>query len=175
MTNKPRNTLPVLADPRSINIWFAQIYGKIDELNAAIFVKKGFAFLETYKYRQNELLKHPLFESINALCGQIDNVVESWITNNNADAELAKFYHDNRILVEQKLSSLRAEIVARKPTFWEKILDTLENLIRSVSRFLPALPSVLIEILGIEVAPRQKFIRDRSDEIDDLLDGLLKK
>jgi hypothetical protein len=176
MSDTPENTLPVpMQDQRSIKLWFTQIYGKIDELHAGIFAKRGVLFFKTHTHTQDDLLNHPLFDSIRALCGQIDNVVQHWIANNNADGELASFYYENRILVEQKLSSLRAEIVARKPTFWEALLHTLESLIRHVLNVLPVLPAVLMERLGIRIAPAQQYLMDKSNEIDALLAGLIKK
>ena len=175
MSDTP-NTLPVPAqDPRSVQLWFIRIYGQIDELHAGIFAKRGVFVFKTHTLTQEDLLKHPLFDSIHSLCGQIDNVVQSWIANNTAEPEIATFYWENRILVEQKLSSLRAEIVARKPTFWEALLHSLESLMRHVMRLLPALPSGLMEVLGIRMAPAQRYLSDRSNEIDNFLDGLLKK
>jgi hypothetical protein len=176
MTDTSGNSLPIPAqDPRHMKIWFAEIYGKIDEMHAGIFAKRGLFIFKTHALSQDELLEHPILDRIHALCGQIDNIVRSWMANENADPPLASFYYDNRILVEQKLSSLRAEIVARKPTFWEAFLHTLEGLMRHVLKLLPALPSVLMERLGIRIAPAIRFLSERSNEIDDFLDGLLKK
>src|SRR5437868_3113824 len=83
--------------------WFAQIYGKIDELHAAIFAQSGLLFFKMHNYTVEELLSHPLLESIQALCGQVDNVVQSWQSSGNVDAETVKLYYDNRILIEQRL------------------------------------------------------------------------
>lgn len=170
------NMLPVHnQDPRAVKLWFAQIYGKIDELQAAIFAKQGMLLFKTHTHSQEELLNHPLLDQIRALCGQVDNVVQSWIANQTADPELSHFYYENRILLEQRLSSLRAEIVSRKPTFWEALLHTVESLMRHVLRLLPALPALLLERLGIHIAPAQRFLSDRSNEIDAFLEGLLKR
>jgi|SRR5580698_7097715 hypothetical protein len=176
MADTPRNTLPIhVQDPRALQLWFVQIYGKIDELNAGIFAKHGVFIFKTHVFSQDELLDHPLLDDIRALCGQIDTIVQSWLANQNVDAKLASLYYENRILVEQRLSSLRAEIVARKPTFWEALLHTIEGLIRQVLKFLPALPPALLDKLGIHIAAAQRFLSDRSKEIDDFLDGLLKE
>jgi len=176
MTDTPGNTLPIPAqDPRAIQLWFTQIYGKIDELHAGIFAKRGLLIFKTHALSQDELLAHPILDDIRALCGQIDNIVQSWFVNQNVDPQLATFYYENRILIEQKLSSLRAEIISRKPTFWEALLHTLEGLIRHVLKLLPALPTDLMEQLGIRMAPALRYLSDRSNAIDDFLDGLLKK
>jgi hypothetical protein len=162
-------------DPGAIKIWFAQIYGKIDEVRAAIFATSGWLFFKTHTHSTDDLLNNPTLEAIHALCGQIDNVVQNWRQNGAADPELVQFYYDNRILAEQKLSDLRAEIIARKPTFWEQILQTLGHLLQLVRKLLPALPAMLLRGLGIRIDLAQQHLQDRSDELDDLIDGLLRK
>lgn len=167
--------LSVPPDPGAIKIWFAQVYGRIDEMHAAIFAKSGWLIFKTHTHSTDDLLNNPTLEGIRALCGQIDNVVNAWQQSGAADAQLVQFYYDNRILVEQKLSSLRAEIIARKPTFWEQILHTLAHLLQIVRKLLPALPNMFLRGLGIRVDAAQQHLQDRSDELDDLIDGLLRR
>jgi hypothetical protein len=168
-------TPSVPPDPGAIKIWFAQVYGRIDEMQAAIFAKSGWLIFQTHTHSTDDLLNNPTLEGIRSLCGQIDNVVQNWQQAGTADAQLVQFYYDNRILVEQKLSSLRAEIIARKPTFWEQILHTLGHLLQLVRKLLPALPGMLLASLGIRVDLAQQHLQDRSNEIDDLIDGLIRR
>ncbi|MGH9808113.1 MAG: hypothetical protein ACRD9W_12790 [Terriglobia bacterium] len=168
-------TPSVPPDPGAIKIWFAQIYGKIDEMNAAIFAKSGWLIFKTHAHSTDELLNDPTLESIRALCGQIDNVVHAWQQNSALDPQLVQFYYDNRILVEQKLSNLRMEIHSRKPTFWEEILQTLGHLLRLVQKLLPVLTSQLLKSFGINFDPLQVQFQERSDELDDLIDGLVRR
>lgn len=170
------DTVPaVLPDPGAIKVWFAQIYGKIEEVRAAIFAKSGWLIFKTHTHSTDELLGDPTLESIRSLIGQIEHTVQLWKEAGAADPETVKFYYDNRILVEQKLSSLRAEIISRKPTFWEEILHTIGHLLQLVCKFLPALPAIFLQSLGIRIDPALQHIQDRSDEIDDLIDGLLRR
>jgi hypothetical protein len=162
-------------DPGAIKIWFAQIYGKIDEVQAAIFAKSGWLVFQTHTHSSDALLNNPTLEAIRSLIGQIDNTVQQWKDAGAADADAVQFYYDNRILVEQKLSSLRAEIIARKPTFWEQVLHTIGHLLQLVRKFLPALPAMLLQSLGIRVDAVQQHLENRSGEIDDLIDGLLRR
>ncbi len=167
------STLP--ADPGAIKIWFAQVYGRIDEMHAKIFSKSGWLIFETHTHGTEELLNDPTLEGIRSLCGQIDEVVKNWQHNNTARPELVQFYYDNRIQVEQRLSGLRAEIISRHPTFWEKVLQTIAHLLQLVQRFLPALPAMLLRSLGIRVDLAQQHLQDKSDEMDNLIDGLLRR
>lgn len=170
------STIPAApADPGAIKIWFAQIYGKIDEVRAATFAKSGWLFFKTHTHSQEALFDNPILESIHSLIGQVENTVNGWIAAGTADATLVQFYYDNRILVEQKLSTLRADIHARKPTFWEAILATIGHLLQLVRKLLPALPVLLLRSLGVRVDLAQQHLQDRSDELDDLIDGLLRK
>jgi len=162
-------------DPGAIKIWFAQIYGRIDEMHAAVFAKSGWLFFQTHTHSSEALLQNPTLEAIHALCGQVDNVVQSWQEHGGASAELVQFYYDNRIQVEQRLSNLRQEIIARKPTLWEAILATLGHFLQLVRKLLPALPVILLRSLGIRVDLAQQHLQDRSDELDDLIDGLLRR
>ena len=162
-------------DPGAIKIWFAQIYGKIDEIRAATFAKSGWLFFQTHTHSTEQLFDNPIMASIHALMGQVDNVVQSWQEHGGASAELVQFYYDNRIQVEQRLSNLRQEIISRKPTFWEAIMATLGHLLQLVRKLLPALPVMLLRGLGIRIDLAQQHLQDRSDEIDDLIDGLLRR
>jgi hypothetical protein len=162
-------------DPGAIKLWFAQIYGKIDEVHAAVFAQSGWLFFKTHTHATDALLNNPTLESIRALCGNIDNVVQAWQQAGTAPAEVVQFYYDNRILVEQRLSGLRAEIIQRKPTFWEAVMQTLGHLLQLVRKLLPALPGKLLRSLGIRIDLAQQHLQDRSDELDDLIDGLLRK
>ncbi|MBI1262766.1 MAG: hypothetical protein GC184_13690 [Rhizobiales bacterium] len=166
----------VTPDPGAIKLWFAQVNGKIDEIHAAIFATSGWLVFKTHTHSTEDLLSNnPTLEGIRSLLGQIDNVVQSWLQSDTADAPLAQFYYDNRILVEQRLSSLRAEIIARKPTFWEAILHTIGHLLQLVRKLLPALPAMLLRSLGIRVDAMQQHLQERSDDLDDLIDGLLRR
>jgi hypothetical protein len=163
------------ADPGAIKIWFAQIYGRIDEMRAKIFSKSGWLIFETHTHGTEELVNDPTLEGVRSLCGQIDDVVKNWQQNNTATPEIVQFYYDNRIQVEQRLSDLRAEIFSRKPTFWEQVLHTIAHLLQLVQRLLPALPALLLRGLGIRVDLAQQHLQDKSDEIDNLIDGLLRR
>jgi hypothetical protein len=165
--------VPISTDGNALRVWFAQIYGKIDELHAAVFAQSGFMLFKTHNYTAEELLGHPLLESIHALCGQIDNVVQSWQANGAADADTVKLYYDNRILTEQRLSSLRAEIVARKPTAWEALLQTFEHLMSKALKLLPLLPAMLLERYCIPVGAIQRHLSARSNELDDIIDAVV--
>src|SRR5437868_9952535 len=112
-------------DPGTIKVWFAQIYGKIDEMRAAAFAKSGWLFFQTHTHSTEALFDNPTMEAIHALCGQLDSVVRSWQEHGGASPDIVQFYYENRIQVEQRLSNLRQEIISRKPTFWEAILATL--------------------------------------------------
>lgn len=169
------NTLPVTADASALRVWFAQIYGKIDELRAALFAQSGFMFFKTHNFTIDEMLSHPLLEGIHVLCAQIDNVVQSWQASDNADPDTVKCYYDNRILTEQRLSSLRAEIIARKPTKWEAILQTLEHLMRKALKLLPLLPAMLLERYGIPVGAIQRHLASRANEMDRLIESVVQK
>ncbi len=171
--NGSPSTVP---DPGAIKIWFVQVNGKIDEMHAAIFATSGWLIFKTHTHSTEDLLSNnPTLEGIRSLLGQIDNVVQGWMQNGTADAGLAQFYYDSRILVEQRLSGLRAEIIARKPTFWEAILHTIGHLLQLARKLLPALPAMLLRSLGIRIDAAQQHLQERSDEIDDLIDGLLRR
>lgn len=168
-------TPSVPPDPGAIKIWFAQIYGKIDEMNAAIFAKSGWTIFKTHTHSTDDLLNNPLMESIRSLCGQVENTVQWWQQAGTADPQLVQFYYDNRIAVEQKLSALRADIIARKPTFWEQVLQTLGHLLQLVQRLLPILTSQFLGALGIRFDPLQVAFQERSDELDELIEGLVRR
>jgi hypothetical protein len=162
-------------DPGAIKIWFAQIYGKIEEVEAAIFAKSGWAIFQTHTHSADALLNNPTLESLRSLMGQVDHTIGLWREAGVSDADAGQFYYDNRILVEQKLSGLRAEIIRRKPTFWEQVLHTIGHLLQLARKFLPALPAMLLQSLGIRVDAVQQHLEHRSTEIDDLIDGLLRR
>jgi hypothetical protein len=44
-----------------------------------------------------------------------------------------------------------------------------------VRKLLPALPGIFLRSLGIRVDLAQQHLQDRSDELDELIDGLLRK
>ncbi|MEJ1967437.1 MAG: hypothetical protein WDN03_02185 [Rhizomicrobium sp.] len=73
-------------------MWFAQIYGRIDEMRAKIFSTQGLLMFKTHTHGTNELLSDPTLEEIGSLCGQIDDVVKHWKENGSATPELAQFY-----------------------------------------------------------------------------------
>jgi len=132
---------------------------------------------DSIKYQQPKLSTdiHQVFGVIGSLCGQIDDIVKHWQQNGTAPPELVQFYYDNRIQVEQRLSDLRAEIIARQPTFWEQVLHTIAHLLQLVQRLLPALPALFLRGLGIRIDLAQQHLQDKSDEIDTLIDGLLRR
>jgi len=169
------DAISVPPDPGAIKIWFAQVYGKIDEVRAAIFAKSGWLIFKTHTHSTDELLNNPTLDAIRALLGQIDNTMQQWREANALESATAQFYTDNRVLVEQQLSSLRADIIQRKPTFWEDILHTIGHLLQLVKKFLPALPAILLRSLGIRIDLAQQHLQDKSDELDDLIDGLLRR
>ncbi len=164
-----------LPDPGAIKIWFAQVYGKIDEVRAAVFAKSGWLIFKTHTHSTDDLLSNPTLEAIRALLGQIDNMMQQWREANALDAATAQFYTDNRVVVEQKLSSLRADIIQRKPTFWEEVLQTIGHLLQLVRKFLPALPAILLRSIGVRIDLAQQHLQDKSDELDDLIDGLIRR
>ncbi len=164
--------LPTIGHRNVLRVSYAQLLGEIEELRAATFAKEGILLFKTHKHSAEDLLQHPKMERIQAMCGQIDNVVRSWGQYENLSADDVQFYVDNRVLVEQRLSSLRAEIIERKPTLWEALVQTIERLLRIAVQLLPALPAVMLHHFGIRIEPAQQAMAQRADEIDDYLNAM---
>jgi hypothetical protein len=89
--------------------------------------------------------------------------------------DVAQFYHDNRVIVEQELSALRKEIIERKPTFFEAILQTIGYLLQLARDALPALAGPIMARLGIRVDPEHVRLMTKSTQMDDIIGTLLRK
>lgn len=165
----------VVRNPHTIKIIFAKVYGAIDELRAHIFMKDGWFIFKEHTFSKDELLNHPIFANVYAMLGQVDDLVSRWSeksdhsTLNEDEKDIVKFYHENRVAVEHRLSELRQEILNRKPTFWEQLIYAIELLIKRVFIALPAISRALLEYVGIRISESAKRIEARQDLISDFI------
>ncbi len=159
------------SNPNVVKVVFAQVYGLIEELRAAVFRKRGMLMFKEHAYTVDELLDHPSFGAIQARLGTVDDIVSRWNATSAEESDVQRYYYEHRILVEQKLSELRKEIMLRKPTFWERLVEAIGMLLRKVAAMLPALAGPIMARLGITYTPQQRAMIGIASDIADYLKG----
>lgn len=143
--------------PDNLDLWFLSIFTEIDLVRATIAKKEGFIF-EKHTYSEEEVLSSPAMKKIEAMVAQIGNVFEGWVSSSAISDERRKFYWDSRLMVERKLGEVRALIIERRPTFWERLLNTITRFIKFVMTHLPMLPEYIMKRIGLDPNPLQKRV-----------------
>lgn len=159
------------AETDSIDIWFQKIFNEIREIRAALDLKDGFAFFKKHAFSKDEILQFPQFKKIYALTGQVDDVVGRWQASGNIHDSRYRAYHESRMRVERELGDLRADIIARKPTFWENVIAALGALMNFIMDNLPLLPAIILDRLGYRQTAEQIMLNARRKRTAATLDN----
>ena len=143
----------------NLKIWFQKIFAHLDFIASHIDLTEGFAIFKTYTFSKEELLRLPEFETVASTCGQIDDLVQGWLSRGNFDAERFRSYHDERLKIEARIGTIKAGIMRRKPTFWEGAIQFFNEVLSFVNNNLHLLPETILVRIGRALTATQGVTR----------------
>ena len=137
----------VAYDPDGLGKWFMRIETEIAKMRALSFEKEGI-FFQKHKYSAAQLKEHPIYDRISSFIGKVHDIVVNWQTNSSITEDRLKFYYAKKAEVERALNEVKSDIILRKPTFYERIQDFLDDILRFIEVRLPHI-NKLLENVGL--------------------------
>ncbi|QIZ72264.1 hypothetical protein [Oxynema aestuarii] len=104
----------------SLSNWFDLIFREIAVVQTQINQKNGFWIFQRHIYSQEELLKSPILNKIDAMTQNIGYNLQSWAQYGKLHKETQEFYIKKRDEVSSKLEKTHEMIAQRQPTWWEQ-------------------------------------------------------
>jgi hypothetical protein len=164
---------PVIPDPGpkskitedNLKIWFQKIFAALDFIASHVDTKDGFLMFKTHTHSREELLQLPEFKQVEAVCGQIDDLVQGWLARGNFESERFVYYHDKRLEIESRIGVIKASIMRRKPTFWEGAMQFLREVLSFVTDHMHLLPHNLLVAIGRPPPPREAILTIEHDKL----------
>jgi hypothetical protein len=146
---------------------FARIFRYLDEIEAYVEEKEGY-FLPRHAHSKGELLRHKYFDKIETICRNLESTMREWEIRKENNPELTQhyelvsdYYSEKCEEMEDKLSSIRTQIISRRETLGDALVRMAQN-------FIDAIIARIARILRLpESVTKQLTYRRRDDDDDD--------
>jgi hypothetical protein len=158
---------------RAIELGFKRALNEIEVLQSQIHLKKGVWIFQLHRYSGEELGESVHYDKIYAITEKLGDDVGNWHRAGKLTNQEFDFYHGQRDVVEDRLKAVRLEIINRKPTFLETLLESFDSFFETVvvslprlQRFLPVPISAILWFLPSSFSPRRLMGSDEDQQDD---------